>query len=699
MDMNPHSAPAHQGYQRRLTLIIWLFAFVPALLLTIYHLNQSTESLKNMKRQEVVQYAQKNSIAVRNYIKEINASFDAFASEGHVIQSAVFDKADNTVTDLFDNYLQRHSDFLSIMLIDTELEKTAVLPSKEKSANLMVFANLFNHLFIDEDAYFNPGVHYKLERSDRIFTDTETTNVFLLAVARPILQGNNSVEKPFQINSILFALASLDEVINQVMNGNDNLHNEITLSIYDNDQQVYSQRTTGVDQNDFFHNEILTIGEYDNPLTLTMTYQRHIEISLASLLLMKQVELLTILAALLVLFVLVTLLTRRLAAPVIRLRQLTETISSHNFRSELILPEQQPEPYREFQIVNKLLVEMTSTINEKFKELKNINNALVRSTQAFESANVESRKHNELLHSLMQYSIILQHESDVANICSLTTEMIYRIHEKPTGLVIYRSSHRNGFKFLDKAPQSFLDIVETTHKTWLTEDELDLLTDDQNGFYIHKVFVNEECSGYLVLEGSEESDFKAHAISMFVSVLQSKIEQCTLNNKLEQLANTDSLTGLSNRLHFDSQYQHYQERFKITAIHFSILMIDINGLKPVNDNIGHSAGDALIKGIANLLKTTFRESDVIARTGGDEFTLLLEDTNSALCRLLVERLRLNSEGEELEFNGQKIPLNYSLGTATSDWDDTESLLDIADRRMYEAKAKYYATIGVKRRGG
>jgi diguanylate cyclase (GGDEF)-like protein/PAS domain S-box-containing protein len=155
-------------------------------------------------------------------------------------------------------------------------------------------------------------------------------------------------------------------------------------------------------------------------------------------------------------------------------------------------------------------------------------------------------------------------------------------------------------------------------------------------------------------------------------------ERKQIENELRFLSTHDALTGLYNR-HF---FQEEMERFQLSRLYpISIVMADLDGLKIVNDSLGHAAGDLLLKRAAAFLKESFRTEDIIARIGGDEFIILLPKTTQDEVAEILSRLRSDLK------NQNKHMLNLSIGSATSESD--QSLYDVmqrADALMYQEKA-------------
>jgi len=182
--------------------------------------------------------------------------------------------------------------------------------------------------------------------------------------------------------------------------------------------------------------------------------------------------------------------------------------------------------------------------------------------------------------------------------------------------------------------------------------------------------------------------------AFFIS-LRDVTEKEILKAKLEELAFRDKLTGLLNRSGFmflAEQQIKYAKRIhhdsctcEMTDV--ALLFIDVDGLKYINDNFGHKRGDHLLCAVANLLKSTFREADIVGRLGGDEFVVfaITTDSNSLMGRL-KKNLDLYNSGKG---KGAK-PISFSVGMALYDFDAGGTVTDLiseADNLMYEQKRK------------
>ena len=159
------------------------------------------------------------------------------------------------------------------------------------------------------------------------------------------------------------------------------------------------------------------------------------------------------------------------------------------------------------------------------------------------------------------------------------------------------------------------------------------------------------------------------------------------NEKLESLSLTDHLTGLNNRRGFFTLGQQQMKIAKRLRKESFLVYIDVDGLKKVNDTLGHAAGDRLLQALAGMLRETLRESDVIARIGGDEFAVLAMRSQGgserALVRRLSERIRSHNNGRP-----KRLRWSASMGIVRHDPREIATLeecLDRADFLMYQQK--------------
>lgn len=157
-------------------------------------------------------------------------------------------------------------------------------------------------------------------------------------------------------------------------------------------------------------------------------------------------------------------------------------------------------------------------------------------------------------------------------------------------------------------------------------------------------------------------------------------------DRLQQTSVTDALTGLANRRHFTQRVDIELKRRDRYASPLSILLVDVDSLKSINDRWGHHAGDAALRRVADALRATCRTTDLPARYGGDEFMVLAPGTSPSEALELAERLR-RALDREAEARGPAPHPRVSVGIAgAGPQSGAAELLEAADQALYEAKA-------------
>lgn len=161
-----------------------------------------------------------------------------------------------------------------------------------------------------------------------------------------------------------------------------------------------------------------------------------------------------------------------------------------------------------------------------------------------------------------------------------------------------------------------------------------------------------------------------------------------LNEQLEKMADTDGLTRLKNRRYFISNAQKELNRARRYNHTLAVMMIDIDYFKKVNDTYGHLTGDVILKQLGRILTRYARESDIISRYGGEEFVILIPETNPKKAYHAAEKLRKVIEKTNFKIDKDIIPVTVSIGVALktpSNSYSLEKLIDKADKALYQAK--------------
>jgi len=247
-----------------------------------------------------------------------------------------------------------------------------------------------------------------------------------------------------------------------------------------------------------------------------------------------------------------------------------------------------------------------------------------------------------------------------------------------------------GFQFAHQAltksaPQ---DIGDPETDSRLTYDRNFLKQLGIRSGLIVPLVLRERVLGVLFLQDCvEPRDWSIDDISLLGSLadnLSVAIENAELHQEIARQAVTDGLTGVANRRSFNDSFSREFERARRYSEPLSLVIIDLDFLKKINDTYGHKAGDDAIAGIGRLLKQSSRLSDVAARYGGEEFCLLLPNTELDMAEQLAERIRRKINEVHVEGPGT---ISASIGVASypNHADDPDLLFQKADAALYAAK--------------
>lgn len=164
-------------------------------------------------------------------------------------------------------------------------------------------------------------------------------------------------------------------------------------------------------------------------------------------------------------------------------------------------------------------------------------------------------------------------------------------------------------------------------------------------------------------------------------------EQRRARDAALRLARFDPLTGLYNRAHFFAELERELRLAQRAGRSFALLMVDLDGLKPINDTFGHQSGDRMLQAVTQVIHQTVRSSDTAARYGGDEFVLLLPDTDATGAYVVAEKLRRDIAALSIQVSDRAIRTSVSIGLVAypEDGSTVEGLMAAADAALYEAK--------------
>lgn len=201
---------------------------------------------------------------------------------------------------------------------------------------------------------------------------------------------------------------------------------------------------------------------------------------------------------------------------------------------------------------------------------------------------------------------------------------------------------------------------------------------------IFPIYIKEELIGFfgfdLVNSELDINKIKVEQLKIFTDVIRNALSKHQDNLKIKKLSYYDSLTGIYNRRFFEEELKRLDT---VRQLPISIIMADLNGLKIINDSYGHKMGDYLLQRAAELLKNSIRKEDILARQGGDEFVILLPQTEKKEAAKIIRRIKTKTG----MIKGTSVPLSIALGQGTKidKNEDLEETLKRADDQMYKNK--------------
>ncbi|MDD2267173.1 EAL domain-containing protein [Sulfuricurvum sp.] len=270
------------------------------------------------------------------------------------------------------------------------------------------------------------------------------------------------------------------------------------------------------------------------------------------------------------------------------------------------------------------------------------------------------------------------------------------LEQSPTSIII--TDLNANIEYVNKA---FSEMTGYTQSEVLGKNPRFLQSDKTSpGIYVNmwsNLIKGEIWNGELVNRNKDGSEYlhsfkispifgKDNQITHYMSLAEDITKKKEIENKIHYLANFDSLTGLPNREHMKEHFNHNLSLSKRNNRHFAIIFLDLDHFKEINDSLGHSYGDILLRDVSKRLKASIREEDTLSRLGGDEFILLLPDTDSIGAAQVTQKI-LEIIRPAFSIESHELSVTASLGIAIYPVDGTnmELLLKNADSAMYRAK--------------
>lgn len=204
------------------------------------------------------------------------------------------------------------------------------------------------------------------------------------------------------------------------------------------------------------------------------------------------------------------------------------------------------------------------------------------------------------------------------------------------------------------------------------------------------VITEDKVIGQVFLEYADDRVIRQAHLSLFDKlgrIIGSILEKIHLYREMEEMATYDYLTGLLLKREFITVVRNEIERARRTRLPLSLLFIDVDKFKQVNDTYGHLAGDLVLKKVAEVIHSSIRKVDVAARYAGDEFVVILSNTKADQARISAERIRKNVQNVPVVYRGEKIHVTLSVGIGLlhDGIDDYKDLILEADEAMYTGR--------------
>jgi len=221
---------------------------------------------------------------------------------------------------------------------------------------------------------------------------------------------------------------------------------------------------------------------------------------------------------------------------------------------------------------------------------------------------------------------------------------------------------------------------------------------DEYGHYAHKwVIERADDAGILLIlkDGKQLDGEEIDLINESLVILSDSLKRALDYEELFERASNDALTGLANRRVFDERINGMIESARRYQRPLTMLSMDLDKFKNINDTLGHQAGDEVLKSVAKVLKDAVRSTDLLVRMGGDEFILVLDDTNRDNARILAERLCLAVDKLDI-WADVKTKLGISIGLAQlRKGENLRQWMERADDILYHAKAEGRSRVAIK----
>jgi diguanylate cyclase (GGDEF)-like protein len=315
--------------------------------------------------------------------------------------------------------------------------------------------------------------------------------------------------------------------------------------------------------------------------------------------------------------------------------------------------------------------------------------------RSYESLKILGEESSRLLSSLNAEVIVKNLTGGAYRI--IPTEMVFFTVRGNEFDIFYRTGRERQEKKSARPSGTLLDFaVKNREPVYISDvreyrsQVMPFKTDDVGSVFVSPLLYERDILGILVLlmEKTNALDSRQRdLLGVLVNQAATSLANARFHAEIERLAVTDGLTGLFNHRHFQERLAHEFDRLGRFEEPASLLLIDIDFFKKINDTYGHPVGDSVLKKVADIIRKTIRTVDIPARYGGEEFAVILIGTDAGGAMKMAERLRKYVADARFSSGRNSFSITISIGISTyaKDVKGKEALIERTDKALYDAK--------------
>lgn len=681
-----------KSFRNTLLTLVWLAVSTPLLILFLYQARDDYLSRNEAFSSALQRKTERTALIISQSLRQIMIEMDQLANDGSVIHSLSMPLLGPVTVEKMGGYLAHNPLASNILLLDSEVMPLEVVPSSALNLNLKPYEATIKALVESPQTLLNPRANLE------IFHNTERQpQLFFI---RPVLTPTDSLTTPFRTDGMLLSQIDIDKLIN-IIDAEESLSDtrlkEFDIKLFHGNVPVYNNYQLRREAT-FSYSAPITLGTLTNLLTIHIATDQKIGL----LEVIKNYRRPFLLAILLIGIMLYTVkrLADRLIKPLTILGEATDLLGKSNFQRKSIDSDGiHSIDYQEFIQLFELLDKMESTIISQFKEQHQVNVTLEekvfeRTNELIQNVTLLDEQRRSL-QQLVRYSIELQQVNNIDAVGELTMQLVNQITRDQVGIYLTRKDYVSGYVNFSRLQEHNIKALQSRLNSFITIEGVQALEDTQTNLRLLSIGTsNDDYYGFIVIQEADGESTNSETMMVLTTLITSAIRQYNLNKHLDWLAHIDPVTSLANRHYYAEKFAEKVRNFNKdeASTHFGLYIIDVNGLKYINDYYGHKHGDEMLKRVASAIKNTVRTQDTLARVGGDEFCLILDNGNAKACQLFSERLNELRSTLTMTVNGEELPLTFSFGYSCTEVDSLKNLPILADERMYSDKKRYYLSL-------